>query len=365
MRTKRNNKLTKIIITSALTSALVLISALVFTTEVQAQGQETCPATGDWVKVDGIDAQSYNYTAPEGKVVVETCYKAGTTLVYETIDPPQASITVTTEVPNPNENAFQNISHASFRLADEEKEEERPYVSISYICQANIAGIVNELGLEVQPGEHIWKVTHVSGPATSFSTNLLTDVQGFIEVGQTLYFVTSQSANGVTVITSPLENLFDGSASVTDAVCDVPEEEKDPEDLVLLGECLGDGSIEWEVSNPNDFAVTFSWKTNDNQSGDLEVAASGMVTFTTSTSGSMLYLSYSINEEEKSLEEAVDVCEEPKEEEPKETEDPEPDVPAGGLGPSFISMAAPILIGLGGVGATATIIKKKNDKKRK
>lgn len=359
MRTKRNNKLTKIIIAGVLAAALVLVSALVFSEDVLAQGQETCPSTGDWVKVEPVDAQFLDYDAPEGKVIVETCYKAGTTLVYETIDPAQSSITLTTEVPNPNDNGFLNISHASFRLADEEKEEERPYVSISYICQANVAGIVKELGLEVQPGERIWKVTHESGPATSFSTNLLSDVQGFIEVGQTLYFVTSQSANGVTVITSPLENLFDGSVSVTDAVCDVPEEEKDPEDLILLGQCLGDGTIEWEVSNPNDFAVEFSWKTNDDQSGDLEVAASGMVTFKTSTSGSMLYLSYAIDEEEKSLEEVVEVCEEP-----KETEDPEPDVPAGGMGPSLISIAAPILIGLGGVGATAAIIKIKADKKR-
>jgi hypothetical protein len=43
---------------------------------------------------------------------------------YATIDPPQSSVTVTTDVPNPNENAFQNISHASFKLAEEPKEEE-------------------------------------------------------------------------------------------------------------------------------------------------------------------------------------------------------------------------------------------------
>ena len=102
--------------------ALMALVSLFVVQSAQAH-QETCPATGDWVKVDGINAQSYFYTAPEGKVVVETCYKAGTTVKHETIDPPQASLTVTTDVPNPNNNACQDISHASFRLADEPKEE--------------------------------------------------------------------------------------------------------------------------------------------------------------------------------------------------------------------------------------------------
>jgi hypothetical protein len=97
--------------------AMVLVSAFGFTARASAQG-DVCPSGGDWVKIDGIDAQSYTYTAPSGKLIVETCYKAGTTLVYTVINPGVSSITVTSTVWNPSENNYQNISHASFRLAD-------------------------------------------------------------------------------------------------------------------------------------------------------------------------------------------------------------------------------------------------------
>ena len=99
--------------------AAILMSALAFSVlygNVTAQGQDTCPDGGEWVKVDGINQQNYEYTAPEGYVIIETCYKAGTELVTETIDPPQTTITLTSEVENPEGNAFQDISHASFRL---------------------------------------------------------------------------------------------------------------------------------------------------------------------------------------------------------------------------------------------------------
>jgi hypothetical protein len=97
--------------------AMALVSAFGFTAVASAQG-DVCPSGGTWVKFDGINAQSYNYTAPSGKLIVETCYKAGTTLVYNVINPGVSSITVTSTVWNPTENNYQNISHASFRLAD-------------------------------------------------------------------------------------------------------------------------------------------------------------------------------------------------------------------------------------------------------
>ncbi|MBW6466406.1 MAG: hypothetical protein K0B06_07890 [Brevefilum sp.] len=97
--------------------AIVLVSAFGFTAIASAQG-DVCPSGGSWVKVEGINAQSYTYTAPSGKLIVETCYKAGTTLVYNVINPGVSSITVTSTVWNPTENNYQNISHASFRLAD-------------------------------------------------------------------------------------------------------------------------------------------------------------------------------------------------------------------------------------------------------
>lgn len=314
MREKRNNTMLRLGIGFSFALLIILATPLIFSQDVYAVAQETCPDTGDWVKVDGINAQSYNYVAPEGKQIVEVCYKAGTTVKYETIDPPQPSVTVTTDVPNPNENAFQDISHASFRLAEEVKQEEQPFVRITYICTADIAGIVEGYGLDVQTGDHIWRVRHESGPATNFSTNFLSDVQGFINVGETLYFVTPQSANGVKVITSPLANLYEGTASVSGAVCDVPEEKSDPEELTLMGECLGDGNIEWKVTNPNDFAVQFSWETNDSQSGDADVPANSFVTFKTASTGNMVSLSYSLDNEQISTDKTIEVCDDPEEE---------------------------------------------------
>ena len=101
MRKKTNNIFSRLAIGFSFALLMVLASPLLFSQDVAAVAQETCPDGGDWVKVDGIDAQSYNYVAPEGKEVVEVCYKAGTTVKYETIDPPQSSVTVTTDVPNP------------------------------------------------------------------------------------------------------------------------------------------------------------------------------------------------------------------------------------------------------------------------
>ena len=43
----------------------VLSSLYLFNTDVIAQGQETCPDGGDWIKLD-VNALSYTYEAPEG-----------------------------------------------------------------------------------------------------------------------------------------------------------------------------------------------------------------------------------------------------------------------------------------------------------
>ena len=88
-----------------------------FSDRVYAQA-ETCPDGGAWVKVDDINDQSILYTAPEGKLIAESCYKAGTELVYDTYEPPVDEVTLTSSVLNPVGNNFQDISHASFRLVD-------------------------------------------------------------------------------------------------------------------------------------------------------------------------------------------------------------------------------------------------------
>jgi hypothetical protein len=107
----------RIIQITLLAFAMALVSAFGFTPMVSAQA-DVCPSTGDWVKIDGISAQSYTYNAPEGKLIVESCYKAGTTLVFASYNPGVESVTLITNVDNPVGTGFIDISHASFRLAN-------------------------------------------------------------------------------------------------------------------------------------------------------------------------------------------------------------------------------------------------------
>jgi len=85
---------------------------------------ETCPPTGgDWVKIDSLSGTSYPYIAPAGKLVAEVCYKASTTVNYYDVIPNMQTVLVVSTVMNPQGNAIQDLSHASFRLIDEPEEE--------------------------------------------------------------------------------------------------------------------------------------------------------------------------------------------------------------------------------------------------
>ena len=301
MRKKTNNIFSRLAIGFSFALLMVLASPLLFSQDVAAVAQETCPDGGDWVKVDGIDAQSYNYVAPEGKEVVEVCYKAGTTVKYETIDPPQSSVTVTTDVPNPNDNAFQNISHASFRLADEEKEQDPLPLTLVGECLGD--------------GYIEWKVTNPNDFIVQFSWETNDNQSGNSQAPANSFVTFKTASTGKTV---SLSYSLDEEPVKTEKTVKACEEEKDPEELILMGECLNDGSIEWKVTNPNDFAVTFSWETNDNQSGNSEVPANSFVTFKTASTGNMVTLSYSLDEEPVKTEKTIEACDDPKEENPGE-----------------------------------------------
>lgn len=98
--------------------AIVLVILACMATSASAMPlyqQETCNEGNGWVKVDGLSGTSFTYTAPEGFAVAGTCYKASTTVIYDTIAPPQQIVTVVSEVYNQNEQV-QELSHASFLL---------------------------------------------------------------------------------------------------------------------------------------------------------------------------------------------------------------------------------------------------------
>ncbi len=117
----------KLLFGISLLAIALLVGAAVFSPSkivkgVSANGQETCPQTGDWVKVDNINALSYKYTAPAGKEIFESCYKAGTTLRFAQYNPAVTEVELQSNVWNkstcPGDKGcnFQKISHASFRL---------------------------------------------------------------------------------------------------------------------------------------------------------------------------------------------------------------------------------------------------------
>jgi hypothetical protein len=78
------------------------------------QGQETCPDGGGWLKIEPIDALTYEYTAPDGQLIAEVCYKASTEVIYIDIED-AASYEFVSTVTNKN-GELQEISHVSVRL---------------------------------------------------------------------------------------------------------------------------------------------------------------------------------------------------------------------------------------------------------
>jgi uncharacterized repeat protein (TIGR01451 family) len=102
------------------------ISAVELEEEIIPVPGGVCPHGGDWDKVDGLTGISYAYTADSGKLVAEACYEAGTSVIYENIDPATSPVTVNSTVWNKDGCSevgvggcnYQDLSHASFRLVD-------------------------------------------------------------------------------------------------------------------------------------------------------------------------------------------------------------------------------------------------------
>lgn len=74
-----------------------------------------CPETGGgWLKVDGIDSPTALAIAPEGSLIAEVCYKAGTNQATYLVGPIASTLIVSTLVNNGGQVA--DISHYSIRL---------------------------------------------------------------------------------------------------------------------------------------------------------------------------------------------------------------------------------------------------------
>ena len=104
-----------------------------------AVGQETCPSTGDWTKIETSgEPLSYTVNAPAGKLIVETCYKASTSVVYDgPFSPGRESYTFNSEVKNSNDQT-QALSHVSYRTVDVQ------YASATAAVEACSGGYTSE-----------------------------------------------------------------------------------------------------------------------------------------------------------------------------------------------------------------------------
>jgi hypothetical protein len=313
-------KIIKISLTLIAALLIVLTSSYFLSDNASAKGQDTCPQTGDWVKVDGINAQTYTYTAPEGKQIVETCYKAGTTLRYNTVNPPVTQIKLVSDVLNPSGNNFQDISHASFRL------EKIPVT-----------------------------------PTPTF-TNTPTD----------------EPSPTPTFTNTPTD---EPSPTPTFTFTPTPTDESDLIPLTISGLCSDavvglalpqgdDVTITWQVSNANDNDISFNWTANNGQNGSGTAPANSSTSFITDISGSAVTLAYTLNEEsmeELASVEACDPQQETEEPTPEPTEEPtdeptpaptdsQPDQPAGGSGPSLASTLLPLIYGITFIGTISIIV---------
>jgi hypothetical protein len=105
---------------------IVAMLALAFVASAGEAGIDTCPSGGDWIKIEPLSGTSYTYTAPAGRLVAEVCYKAGDTVVKYLVTPPTQTVTVNSTVWNKPECPeatgcnYQDLSHASFRLVNDE-----------------------------------------------------------------------------------------------------------------------------------------------------------------------------------------------------------------------------------------------------
>jgi len=105
---------------------LVLSSGVaLIATAAPANAADTCPAGGEWTKVDGLSSLTHTIDAPAEMLIAEVCAKSATNLVQFPLNPPQASYEFDAEALGllGPQGQPQELSHISYRLVDVPEEE--------------------------------------------------------------------------------------------------------------------------------------------------------------------------------------------------------------------------------------------------
>lgn len=113
---------TKVCATVLLAGGLTLAGVTGFAAATQPAF--ICPDGGGWVKVDGPFGQTVFAPAPEGQLIVEVCYKAGTNQATYVVEPVEG-VSITSTLVN-NGGQVADISHYSIRLVPVDSPEPTP-----------------------------------------------------------------------------------------------------------------------------------------------------------------------------------------------------------------------------------------------
>lgn len=99
---------------------LIAITIFLLLAPVSVMAQtESCPVDDDWIKFWRLDVTEFNYTAPEGKFVAETCQRESNSIFYFDIRPPRKHVTIESVTGG-------DIHYLSVRLVDKPSENMPP-----------------------------------------------------------------------------------------------------------------------------------------------------------------------------------------------------------------------------------------------
>jgi hypothetical protein len=123
--------------------------------------------------------------------------------------------------------------------------------------------------------------------------------------------------------------------------------------LSLSVQCVDDPNNlchKWTVSNPNDVDVEFTWQNDVGDKGEAVCPALGSYVFNTSYVAQSMQIIFSDGEIDRTVSIDSTTC---------PIDDEDPDYPAGGQGPNFVTILAPSLLAIAGLSIIWFLVSKR------